>query len=51
MMWWLLLYFAPPVAAMFFAPSYQMFGRVWLFNLVSLFAWPVLALMIPMERH
>lgn len=51
-MWWLaLLYFVPPVVAMFVAPSYQIFGRVWLFNLVSLFAWPVFMLIIPTERH
>jgi hypothetical protein len=51
-MWMLgLLYFAPPIVAMFIRPRMAICGRVWLFNLVSLFAWPVLILIIPPSSH
>jgi len=42
-----LLYFLPPLTAMLIRPRLAMYGRVWLFNLVFLFAWPILMLFIP----
>lgn len=47
----LLLYFIPPILAMFIRPRCAIFGRVWLFNLVSLFLWPVLIFMIPIQTR
>lgn len=46
---WILaaLYFAVPIGAMFTGPTFEIKGRVWLFNLVSLFFWPILMLFIP----
>lgn len=41
------LYFLPPVGAMFVRPQMVICGRVWLFNLVSLFFWPILIWFIP----
>lgn len=42
-----LLYFVPPITGMLVRPRLAIYGRVWLFNLVSLFAWPILILLIP----
>jgi hypothetical protein len=41
------IYFAIPIGAMFTGPTFVLFGRVWLFNLVSLFFWPILMLFLP----
>jgi hypothetical protein len=41
------LYFLPPIGAMFIRPQMAIHNRVWLFNLVSLFFWPILMLFIP----
>jgi hypothetical protein len=41
------LYFLPPIGAMVTGPTCVLLGRVWLFNLVSLFFWPVLMWFIP----
>ena len=43
----LFLYFLPPIGAMFFGPTMVICNRVWLFNLVSLFFWPILMFFIP----
>jgi hypothetical protein len=49
---WELLYFAPPLGGMLVAPrSFAMFGRVWLFNLVALFFWPILMLFLPWRNR
>jgi hypothetical protein len=42
-----LLYFVPPITGMLIRPRLAVWGRVWLFNLVSLFAWPILMLFLP----
>lgn len=48
MIWiFLAIYFAVPIGAMFTGPTFAIRGRVWLFNLVSLFFWPILVLFIP----
>lgn len=41
------LYFLPPIGAMFVGQSMGICNRVWLFNLVSLFFWPILIWFIP----
>jgi len=51
MIWLCLLYFAPPIGAMFVKPQCQIYGRVWLFNLVSLFFWPILMCMMPLRTN
>lgn len=48
---WFLLYFVPPIGAMFVKPQMCIHGRVWLFNLVSLFFWPILLLFIPWRTY
>lgn len=45
--WLWLLYFGPPIGAMFVAPTMVICNRVWLFHLVSLFFWPILMCFIP----
>jgi hypothetical protein len=47
----LFLYFAPPIASMFITPQMAIHGRVWLFNLVWLFAWPILILFLPLRTR
>ena len=48
MIWvFVVLYFVPPIGAMFVGPQMAIYNRVWLFNLVSLFFWPVLIWFIP----
>jgi hypothetical protein len=41
------LYFLPPIGAMFVGPQMAIYNKVWLFNLVSLFFWPILIWFIP----
>lgn len=43
----LIFYFVPPVLSLFVGPSFVMFGRVWLFNVMWVFFWPILILLIP----
>lgn len=51
MIWLALLYFVPPIVAMFIRPQCVIYGRVWLFNLVSLFFWPVLMFLMPLRTN
>jgi hypothetical protein len=46
-----IIYFLPPIIAMFVAPQMEVFGRVWLFNLLSLFLWPVFLLLLPWRTY
>jgi hypothetical protein len=46
-----LLYFLPPITGMFIQPRFALWGRVWLFNLVLLFAWPILMLFLPWRNR
>jgi hypothetical protein len=43
----LLLYFVPPAAGIICGPSFEMYGRKWLFNLCWLLFWPILMLFLP----
>ncbi|WP_315731705.1 MULTISPECIES: hypothetical protein [unclassified Bradyrhizobium] len=49
--WLWLFYFVPPIGAMFIKPQCAIYNRVWLFNLVSLFFWPILMLMMPWRTN
>lgn len=51
MLWLCLLYFVPPIGAMFIKPQCAIYGRIWLFNLVSLFFWPILMCMMPLRTN
>lgn len=43
----LFFYFVPPFVAMCTGETFAIYGRVWLFNLVMLFFWPVLIWFLP----
>jgi hypothetical protein len=48
MIWLLLvLYFIPPLIGLAVGPSMELWGRVWLFNVVYMLFWPLLFLLLP----
>ena len=43
----LIFYYVPPIASLFVGQHFELFGRVWLFNICWVLFWPVLIWVIP----